>query len=233
MNPAAWELIGNAGAYTTCYSGRSAFNGYPAPAVKITKPQRDQHRRDQPPPITKRGEAHGPLARFSAESALSQRRVSAESAAQATWRHNDPRRGAPHVLPDAYKRGLSKMMAVKNPRITVARGPRRWQRLWPLAALAAAGAALPMTAGVASAGVHDSTYRQVNLVSDIPVSPPRPTRTLSTPGVFPPLRAPTRHRAERCGCRTTGRTRPLFTRREPRRRSISPSWGLQRINTPR
>ena len=27
---------GNAGAYTTCYSGRSAFNGYPAPAVKIT-----------------------------------------------------------------------------------------------------------------------------------------------------------------------------------------------------
>jgi ornithine decarboxylase len=29
-------LIGNAGAYTTCYSGRSAFNGYPAPAVKIT-----------------------------------------------------------------------------------------------------------------------------------------------------------------------------------------------------
>jgi ornithine decarboxylase len=28
-------LIGNAGAYTTCYSGRSAFNGYPAPAVKI------------------------------------------------------------------------------------------------------------------------------------------------------------------------------------------------------
>ena len=30
-------LIGNAGAYTTCYSGRSTFNGYPAPAVKITK----------------------------------------------------------------------------------------------------------------------------------------------------------------------------------------------------
>ena len=30
-------LIGNAGAYTTCYSGRSAFNGYPTPAVKITK----------------------------------------------------------------------------------------------------------------------------------------------------------------------------------------------------
>ena len=28
-------LIGNSGAYTTCYSGRSAFNGYPAPAVKI------------------------------------------------------------------------------------------------------------------------------------------------------------------------------------------------------
>ena len=30
-------LIGNAGAYTTCYSGRSAFNGYPAPTIKITK----------------------------------------------------------------------------------------------------------------------------------------------------------------------------------------------------
>ena len=28
-------LIGNAGAYTTCYSGRSSFNGYPAPAVRI------------------------------------------------------------------------------------------------------------------------------------------------------------------------------------------------------
>ena len=30
-------LIGNTGAYTTCYSGRSAFNGYPAPAIKITE----------------------------------------------------------------------------------------------------------------------------------------------------------------------------------------------------
>jgi ornithine decarboxylase len=30
-------LIGNAGAYTTCYSGRSTFNGYPAPTIKITK----------------------------------------------------------------------------------------------------------------------------------------------------------------------------------------------------
>jgi len=28
-------LIGNSGAYTTCYSGRSAFNGYRAPAVKV------------------------------------------------------------------------------------------------------------------------------------------------------------------------------------------------------
>jgi diaminopimelate decarboxylase len=28
-------LIGNAGAYTTCYSGRSSFNGFPAPAVRI------------------------------------------------------------------------------------------------------------------------------------------------------------------------------------------------------
>jgi ornithine decarboxylase len=31
-------LIGNAGAYTTCYSGRSAFNGYPAPTVVATRP---------------------------------------------------------------------------------------------------------------------------------------------------------------------------------------------------
>ena len=60
------------------------------------------------------------------------------------------------------------MMPAENPRITIARGPRRSRRLWPLAALAAAGAALPLTGGVASAGVHDSTYRQVNLVSDIP-----------------------------------------------------------------
>jgi ornithine decarboxylase len=30
-------LIGNAGAYTTCYSGRSNFNGYPAPAIKLVK----------------------------------------------------------------------------------------------------------------------------------------------------------------------------------------------------
>ena len=30
-------LIGNAGAYTTCYSGRSNFNGYPAPAIKLMK----------------------------------------------------------------------------------------------------------------------------------------------------------------------------------------------------
>jgi ornithine decarboxylase len=33
-------LIGNAGAYTTCYSGRSAFNGYPAPGVRIVRPGR-------------------------------------------------------------------------------------------------------------------------------------------------------------------------------------------------
>jgi len=30
-------LIGNAGAYTTCYSGRSTFNGYPAPGVRIVR----------------------------------------------------------------------------------------------------------------------------------------------------------------------------------------------------
>lgn len=57
------------------------------------------------------------------------------------------------------------MMQVKPPGTAVARGVRR---LWPLAALVAAGAMLPVTAGAASAGVHDSAYRQVNLVSDIP-----------------------------------------------------------------
>ena len=30
-------LIGNAGAYTTCYSGRSCFNGFPAPGVRIVR----------------------------------------------------------------------------------------------------------------------------------------------------------------------------------------------------
>jgi ornithine decarboxylase len=30
-------LIGNAGAYTTCYSGRSAFNGYPSPTIVLTR----------------------------------------------------------------------------------------------------------------------------------------------------------------------------------------------------
>ena len=40
-------LIGNAGAYTTCYSGRSAFNGYPAPAVKITTAVEDGSRQRQ------------------------------------------------------------------------------------------------------------------------------------------------------------------------------------------
>ena len=60
------------------------------------------------------------------------------------------------------------MMRVKTPGIAIARGPRRSRRLWPLAALVATGTVLPVTAGVASAGVHDSTYRQVNLRSDIP-----------------------------------------------------------------
>jgi ornithine decarboxylase len=36
-------LIGNAGAYTTCYSGRSAFNGYRAPAVRIARPRPVPH----------------------------------------------------------------------------------------------------------------------------------------------------------------------------------------------
>jgi ornithine decarboxylase len=30
-------LIGNTGAYTTCYSGRSAFNGYLAPVVRLKR----------------------------------------------------------------------------------------------------------------------------------------------------------------------------------------------------
>jgi hypothetical protein len=59
----------------------------------------------------------------------------------------------------------STLMRVKTPGIAIARGLRR---LWPLAALVAAGTVLPVTAGVASAGVHDSAYRQVNLRSDIP-----------------------------------------------------------------
>ena len=62
------------------------------------------------------------------------------------------------------------MMQVKTPGTAAGRGARR---LWPLAVLVAAGGMLPATAGAASAGtasagVHDSTYRQVNLVSDIP-----------------------------------------------------------------
>jgi len=57
------------------------------------------------------------------------------------------------------------MMQVKTPGTATARGVRR---LWPLAVLVAAGGMLPATAGAASAGVHDSVYRQVNLVSDIP-----------------------------------------------------------------
>jgi len=60
------------------------------------------------------------------------------------------------------------MVPIKNLSFTMARGPWGFRRLWPLAALAAAGAALPMTAGVASANVHNSTYRQVNLISDVP-----------------------------------------------------------------
>ena len=60
------------------------------------------------------------------------------------------------------------MMRVKTPRIAIGRGPLGSRRLWPLGALVAAGILLPVTAGVASAGVHDSRYRQVNLVSDVP-----------------------------------------------------------------
>ena len=60
------------------------------------------------------------------------------------------------------------MMRVKTPRIAIGRGPLGSRRLWPLAALVAAGTVLPVTAGAASAGVHDSRYQQVNLVSDVP-----------------------------------------------------------------
>jgi hypothetical protein len=38
-------LIGNSGAYTTCYSGRSTFNGYPAPAVRIGRRAALRHHR--------------------------------------------------------------------------------------------------------------------------------------------------------------------------------------------
>jgi uncharacterized protein (TIGR03118 family) len=72
------------------------------------------------------------------------------------------------------------MMRVKTPRIAIARGARR---LWPVAALAVAGTALPATAGVASAGVHDSTYRQVNLVSDIPGLAPNDQDLVNSWGV--------------------------------------------------
>src|SRR5262249_38625222 len=60
------------------------------------------------------------------------------------------------------------MMEMKTPGIAMARGMRGWRRLWPLAALVAAATALPVTASAATAGVHDSRYQQVNLVSDIP-----------------------------------------------------------------
>jgi uncharacterized protein (TIGR03118 family) len=67
------------------------------------------------------------------------------------------------------------MMQVKAIRIAIARGPRGLRRLWPLAVVVAAATALPVTAGAASASVHDSRYQQVNLVSDIPgVTPGAP-----------------------------------------------------------
>ena len=94
-----------------------------------------------------------------------QRPVSAVSAAQATVAAQRPRRGVTTHLPDAYVGGVKQMMRMKTARIVIARGSRR---LLPLAALVAAGAVLPATAGVASADAHGSTYRQVNLVSDVP-----------------------------------------------------------------
>ena len=46
-------LIGNAGAYTTCYSGRSTFNGYPAPGVRIVrKGTTPRHVRDREKVVT-------------------------------------------------------------------------------------------------------------------------------------------------------------------------------------
>jgi uncharacterized protein (TIGR03118 family) len=50
----------------------------------------------------------------------------------------------------------------------MARKRRGLRGLWPIAAAVAAGTVVAMTAGAASAGTHDSAYRQVNLVSDIP-----------------------------------------------------------------
>ena len=134
------------------------------------------------------------FAGFSAVPAPFQRRMP-------PWRHND--RNGGH---DRSSRTLmwedEQIRARKTAGIAIARGPRGSRRLWPLAALAAAGAVLPGTVGVASAGVHDSTYRQVNLRSDIPGLA---AVTATGPGAlweFPPLRAPTRHRAERCGSRS-------------------------------
>jgi uncharacterized protein (TIGR03118 family) len=58
----------------------------------------------------------------------------------------------------------------RNKPLTMARAgqPPGWRQFGLVAAVATAGTMLAMPAGAASAGVRDSVYRQVNLVSDIP-----------------------------------------------------------------
>ena len=80
----------------------------------------------------------------------------------------NPASGAAGPASAAAQLEDSTMTRVKPARTAIARKPRGWRRLWPLAAVVTAGTVLAMTAGVASAGTHESTYRQVNLVSDIP-----------------------------------------------------------------
>ena len=66
------------------------------------------------------------------------------------------------------RQGVPAMTRAKHSTIAMARQRRGWRGLGYLAAIATAGTAMVMTAGGASAGTHDSAYRQVNMVSDIP-----------------------------------------------------------------
>ena len=68
---------------------------------------------------------------------------------------------------DVQKR-VSTMTRAKSSTIAIGRQRRAWRTLGCLAAIATAGTAMAMTAGGASAGTHDSAYRQINMLSDIP-----------------------------------------------------------------
>jgi uncharacterized protein (TIGR03118 family) len=64
---------------------------------------------------------------------------------------------------------ISAATPMRHPAMALTRRRRLRRSLWSLAAVATAGSAMVMTAGVASAGTHHHAgYRQVNLVSDIP-----------------------------------------------------------------